>query len=158
MSKKRTMLALAAITILALAACRPQTVIVERQVKVTQIVTQVVKEMVKETVVVAGTPKVVEKEVTKVVEVEKMVTPTPDPDRVTKGGTVIESTFADAEVLNPVLSVDNSSKRSICTGQRACAIPASERSSCSPKLVFRHPSAASTSTPMSCRAACGNAC
>ena len=44
-----------------------------------KIVTQVVKETVKETVIVEGTPKVVEKEVTKIVEVEKVVTPTPAP-------------------------------------------------------------------------------
>jgi peptide/nickel transport system substrate-binding protein len=46
---------------------------------------QVVTQVVKETVIVAGTPEVVEKEVTKVVteevEVEKVVTPTPPPAR-----------------------------------------------------------------------------
>ena len=50
----------------AVVACQPQTVIVEKEVPVTQIV----KETVKETVVVAGTPEVVEKEVTKIVEKE----------------------------------------------------------------------------------------
>jgi multiple sugar transport system substrate-binding protein len=45
-----------------LAACQPKIVEVEK------VVTQVVKEVVKETVMVAGTPQVVEKEVTKVVE------------------------------------------------------------------------------------------
>ena len=60
---------------MAAAACQPQTVIVEveKEVKVTEIV----KEVVKETVVVEGESKVVEKEVTKIVE--KMVTPTPVP-------------------------------------------------------------------------------
>jgi peptide/nickel transport system substrate-binding protein len=58
---------------IAAAACQPQTVIVEKEVKVTEIV----KEVVKETVVVEGESKVVEKEVTKVVE--KVVTPTPVP-------------------------------------------------------------------------------
>ena len=60
-----------------LAACQPKTVIVEKE----KVVTQVVKETVKETVVVEGTPQVVEKEVTKVVEksVEKVVTATPKP-------------------------------------------------------------------------------
>jgi len=48
---------------------------------VEKIITQVVKETVKETVIVEGTPQVVEKEVTKVVEVEKLVTPTPEPVR-----------------------------------------------------------------------------
>ena len=60
---------------LAAAGCQPKTVVVEK------VVTQVVTEKVKETVIVAGTPEVVEKEVTKVVEkevtrvVEKEVTP-----------------------------------------------------------------------------------
>jgi len=60
-----------------LAACQPQTVVVEKE----KVVTQVVKETVKETVIVEGTPQVVEKEVTKVVEkqVEKVVTATPLP-------------------------------------------------------------------------------
>lgn len=66
------MAAMAAAGVVA-AACQPQTVIVEKEVKVTE----VVKEVVKETVVVEGTPKVVEKEVTTVVE--KVVTPTPIP-------------------------------------------------------------------------------
>ena len=64
-----------------LAGCKPQ--VVE--------VTKIVKEVVKETVIVAGTPKVVEKEVTKIIEkkvevtkvvekkVEKVVTATPAP-------------------------------------------------------------------------------
>ena len=54
----------------AAAACQPKTVIV--------------KETVKETVIVEGTPKVVEKEVTKIVEkeVEKVVTATPKPVEV----------------------------------------------------------------------------
>ena len=42
----------------AAAACQPKTVIVEKEVKVTE----VVKEVVKETVVVEGESKVVEKE------------------------------------------------------------------------------------------------
>jgi multiple sugar transport system substrate-binding protein len=57
----------------AAAACQPKTVVVEK------VVTQVVQETVKETVIVEGTPKVIEKEVTKVVEVEKVVAPTPVP-------------------------------------------------------------------------------
>ena len=84
--KWNILLALAAIVIMtALVACQPKTVIVEREVKVTEVVTQIVKETVKETVIVEGTPKVVEKEVTKVVEkevttvVEKVVEVTPTP-------------------------------------------------------------------------------
>ena len=55
----------------AAAACQPKTVIVKEtvQVEVEKVVTQVVKETVKETVIVEGTPKVVEKEVTRVIEV-----------------------------------------------------------------------------------------
>lgn len=72
--------ALVVISTLVLAACQPQTVFVEveKEVKVTEIV----KEIVKETVVVEGTPQVVEKEVTKIVEkeVEKVVEVTPTPD------------------------------------------------------------------------------
>jgi peptide/nickel transport system substrate-binding protein len=111
MSKRCAVLALVVVSLVALAACQPKTVIIEKEVKVTEVVTQVVKQTVRETVVVEGTPKVVEKEVTKVVE--KVVTPTPEPLQVVKGGTVIESTFADAEVLNPVLSVDDSSNQVI---------------------------------------------
>jgi multiple sugar transport system substrate-binding protein len=61
----------------ALAACQPQTVVVKEEVPVTQIV----KETIKETVIVEGTPQVVEKEVTKVVEkqVTRVVAATPAP-------------------------------------------------------------------------------
>jgi peptide/nickel transport system substrate-binding protein len=44
---------------------------------------QVVKETVKETVIVAGTAQVVEKEVTKIVEVPKVITATPEPGKQT---------------------------------------------------------------------------
>jgi len=53
-----------------LAACQPKVVEVEKIKEVTKIV----KEVVKETVIVEGTPQVVEKEVTKIVE--KVVAPT----------------------------------------------------------------------------------
>lgn len=55
-------------------------------VEVEKVVTQIVMETVKETVIVAGTPEVVEKEVTKVVEVEveKEVTPTAEPTAMPK--------------------------------------------------------------------------
>jgi peptide/nickel transport system substrate-binding protein len=56
-----------------MAACAPQTVVVKETVEVEKIV----KETVKETVVVAGTPQVIEKEVTKIVE--KVVAPTATP-------------------------------------------------------------------------------
>ena len=105
--KKRVVLTLALIALALLSACQPKTVIVEKQVEVTSVVTQVVKETVKETVVVEGTPKVVEKEVTKVVE--NVVTATPEPTQVATGGTVIESSFSDAENLNPLLWTDDAS-------------------------------------------------
>jgi len=60
-----------------LAACAtPTPEVVEKVVE--KVVTQVVKETVKETVIVEGTPQIVEKEVTKVIEVEKVVTATPE--------------------------------------------------------------------------------
>jgi peptide/nickel transport system substrate-binding protein len=62
-----------------LSACATPTPEIIKEV-VTQVVKETVvqKEIVKETVIVEGTPQVVEKEVTKVVEVEKVVTPTPE--------------------------------------------------------------------------------
>ncbi len=103
MKRTKLMFAVAAVVLLVLTACQPQTVIVEKEVKVTE----VVKEVVRETVVVEGTPKVVEKEVTKVVQ--SVVTATPEPTQVSSGGTVIESSFSDAEILNPLLSTDTAS-------------------------------------------------
>ena len=66
-----------------LAACQPQIVEVEKEVTKVVEVTKIVKEVVKETVMVAGTPKVVEREITKIVkeEVEKVVTATPAPPK-----------------------------------------------------------------------------
>ena len=75
MSKRKLCLLCGLIGLLALAACQPQTIVVEKEIRVTEIV----KEVVKETVVVQGTPQVVEKEVTKVIEREKVVTATPAP-------------------------------------------------------------------------------
>jgi len=46
------------------AACQPKTVEIEKEV------TKIVKEVVKETVIIEGTPKVIEKEVTRIVEKE----------------------------------------------------------------------------------------
>jgi multiple sugar transport system substrate-binding protein len=61
----------------ALAACAPQTVIVEKEVQVerTVVVEKEVEKVVKETVIVEGTPKVVEKTVTEIVQ--EVVTATP---------------------------------------------------------------------------------
>jgi peptide/nickel transport system substrate-binding protein len=49
----------------------------------------------------------VEVEVEKPVEVEVLITPTPEP--IPQGGFMVESTFADANILNPILSSDSSS-------------------------------------------------
>jgi len=108
--------ALSIAVVLILSACAtPTPEVIEKVVEkvVTQVVKETVvqKETVKETVIVEGTPQVVEKEITKVVEVEKevVITATPEPVTVSKGGTVIESSFADAEILNPILSTDTAS-------------------------------------------------
>ena len=62
-----------------LSACATPTPEIVKEI-VTQVVKETVvqKEIVKETVIVEGTPQVVEKEVTKIVEVEKVVTATPE--------------------------------------------------------------------------------
>jgi multiple sugar transport system substrate-binding protein len=67
------------VVVMLVSACgpTPEPVVVEKEV--TRVVTEVVKETIQETVVVEGTAEVVEKEVTTVVEVEKVVTPTPQP-------------------------------------------------------------------------------
>ena len=74
-------------TLTLLAACQPKIVEVEKVVKETVEVEKIVKEVVKETVIVAGTPQVVEKVVEKKVTsvVERVVTPTPVPAVELKG-------------------------------------------------------------------------
>jgi hypothetical protein len=42
----------------------------------------------------------VEVQVEKPVEVEVLITPTPEP--IPQGGSIVESTFADAQILNPI--------------------------------------------------------
>ncbi|MFN2133385.1 MAG: hypothetical protein ACK2VD_22870, partial [Anaerolineae bacterium] len=96
---------LIALSALVLAACQPQTVIVEKQV--TQVVKEVVTEVVKETVVVEGTPKTVEKEVTKVVEKVVEVTPTPAPSQ--KPVTLNWNLGAEPPQVDPALSTDTTS-------------------------------------------------
>jgi peptide/nickel transport system substrate-binding protein len=65
--------ALALIALGLVSCAAPEAEVVEK------VVTQVVVETVVETVIVEGTPEVVEKEVTRVVEVEEVVTATPEP-------------------------------------------------------------------------------
>jgi oligopeptide transport system substrate-binding protein len=102
MCKRRWNLYLACglVAILVLAACQPKTVLVEKQVMVTQIV----KETVKETVVVEGTPQVVEREVTKIVEKETVVTATPAPSDEPKVLRVNPGTGTYPDILDPQTS------------------------------------------------------
>jgi peptide/nickel transport system substrate-binding protein len=94
-NRKWTILvALLVISSLLLAACgEPEVVEVEK------VVTEIVKETVKETVIVAGTAQVVEKEVTSVVEVEKVITATPEP--APAGGTLIVGLPSGFDRLDP---------------------------------------------------------
>ncbi|MFN2157317.1 MAG: hypothetical protein ACK2UX_18965, partial [Anaerolineae bacterium] len=85
---------------LVLAACQPQTVIVEKEVT-----KEVVKEVTKEVEVT----KVVKEEVTKVVTQEVQVEVTPTPTPVPVGGFLNLTSFADADILNPFMSSDSSS-------------------------------------------------
>lgn len=90
------LVALLVISSLLLSACgTPEVVEVEK------VVTEVVKETVKETVIVQGTPQVVEKEVTSVVEVEKVVTATPEPEAAATGGTLIVGLPSGFDRLDP---------------------------------------------------------
>lgn len=92
-----------------LAACSPpEPQVIEKVVKETVVQKEIVKEIVKETVIVQGTPQTVEKKVTKVVET--VVTATPDPLKVTTGGTIVHGDFSDAESLNPILYSDEASE------------------------------------------------
>jgi peptide/nickel transport system substrate-binding protein len=78
-----------------LAACgsTPAPEVVEKEVIVT--------EQVVETVIVGGTPQVVEKEVTTVVEVEKVVTATPEPEPMPAvGGTLVYALASEPESLD----------------------------------------------------------
>ena len=98
----------------ALAACQPKTVIVKETVVVEKEkeVTKVVKQVVKETVVVEGTPKVVEKEVTRVIE--KVATPVPEEITLAVwniwGGSrvpLMDDMFKRFSEVHPGLTVEN---------------------------------------------------
>jgi len=106
MSNKKwnAVLALIVMGVLVLAACQPQTVIVEKEVT-----KEVVKEVEKEVTTVVE--KEVEVEVTKVVEKEvvKEVEVTPTPTPIPQGGFMTEPSFADADILNTLLSSDSAS-------------------------------------------------
>ena len=129
-SKKwMTLIALMAIAAMILPACAPPAaIVVEKEVPVevevikqVEVIKEVPVEVEKEVVVekdVVRTVEVikeveVEKEVIKEVEkeVEVVVTATPEPVTVSKGGTIIEGTFADAMYLNPIMHTDNASSK-----------------------------------------------
>lgn len=99
MLRKRVFLLaiLVSLALLVLAACQPQTQTVE--------VTRVVENTVVETVEVPGEDVPVE--VTRVVKEEVVVAPTAAP--APQGGNVIESSFADASTLNPIITSDQAS-------------------------------------------------
>lgn len=103
MNKKwSVLLALVIISTLILAACQPQTVIVEKEVT-----KEVVKEVEKEVTKVVE--KEVQKEVTKIVEKEVKVEVTPTPTPIPKGGYLNLTTIADAKILNSLISSDSAS-------------------------------------------------
>jgi peptide/nickel transport system substrate-binding protein len=97
--KKRWLLLAIFVFVLVLAACQPEAAVVE--------VTRVVENTVVETrvVEVEGGTEIVE--VTRVVTEEVAVEPTAAP--APQGGNVVESSFADANTLNPVLGNDQAS-------------------------------------------------
>jgi peptide/nickel transport system substrate-binding protein len=100
-SKKWTWLStLLVVGVLVLAACQPQTVIVEKEVT-----KEVIKEVEKEVEVTT----IVKEEVTKIVKEEVQVEVTPTPTAIPQGGFLNLSSFADADILNPLMSSDTSS-------------------------------------------------
>ena len=84
---------------LGLVACEPEV----KEVVVTEVVEKEV--VVTEVVEIQGTPV----EVTRVVKEEVIVEVTPTPAPLPQGGFVTEVSFADAKILNPILSTDASS-------------------------------------------------
>lgn len=112
---KRLGLLISLITIVSvLSACATPTPKVEEKV-----VTQIVKETVKETVIVEGTPQVVEREITKVVEVEKVVTATPEPAKEEdKPKTVIIGMSEEVEFTNVMYTQGGNSLMAAKLAQR----------------------------------------
>jgi peptide/nickel transport system substrate-binding protein len=90
------------VAVLALAACQPKTVIVEKEV--TKVVTE--EKIVKETVEVEVETEV---EVTKIVQQTVQVEVTPTPTAIPQGGFLNLTSFADADILNPLMSSDSAS-------------------------------------------------
>jgi peptide/nickel transport system substrate-binding protein len=81
----------------------PEPQIVEKQV------TKMVTEKIVETVMVEASPQVVEKEVTSVVQVEKVVTATPEPEKVPQvGGTLVIVPLAQPDTLDQQVTAGGS--------------------------------------------------
>jgi peptide/nickel transport system substrate-binding protein len=100
-TKKRSLLfVLALVAALVLAACQPQTVIVEKEVT-----TIVEKEVEKEVTTVVEK----EVEVTTIVKEEVQVEVTPTPTPIPQGGFLNLTSFADADILSSLLSSDSAS-------------------------------------------------
>ncbi|MBN1317136.1 MAG: hypothetical protein JXA42_16760 [Anaerolineales bacterium] len=92
-----------------LGACGPAAT--PEVIKETVEITKEVEKIVKETVIVESEPQVVEKEVTKVVEVEveKMVTPTPLPSSIKRGGVLkiaYQDNFMDLDPMMLLHAID----------------------------------------------------
>jgi len=94
------LVALTLVSALVITACQPKTVVVEVTKEITREVTKVVQDTVE-----------VEKEVTKVVTVKEtvQVQVTPTPTAIPQGGTLNLTSFADAKILNPLISSDSAS-------------------------------------------------
>ncbi len=102
MQKKHSLImAILVIGSILMAACQPETVV--EQVEVTKVVEKEV--VVTEVVEIEGE----EVEVTRVVKEEVIVEVTPTPAPLPQGGFVTEVSFADAKILNPILSNDSAS-------------------------------------------------
>ena len=111
-TKKHVLVSVLVIAGSLLAACAPKEVLVTEEV--TRVVVEKVVEtaVVVETVVVEGTPQVVEKEVTVVVEVEKVVTAAPEPEvTIKRGGVLKVGVEADVNTLDPALFTASSDYR-----------------------------------------------
>ena len=99
MRKRIAVFAAALVAVTLLIGCEPEV----REVVVTQVVEKEV--VVTEVVEVEGE----QVEVTRVVKEEVMVEVTPTPPPLPEGGWVTEVSYADAEILNPLLSTDDAS-------------------------------------------------
>jgi peptide/nickel transport system substrate-binding protein len=103
MKKSIVLIVILAFAGLISSACQPE--VVEKEVEV--VVTELVE---KEVVVTELVEKAGEQvEVTRVVKEQVVVEVTPTPPPLPEGGYVTEVTFADAKVLNPLLSTDDPS-------------------------------------------------